>query len=74
MSRLADDLLVLARADQGRLPLDPQPLAATELLERGRLAARAAADVRGRSIVIDGVQTAPRCWPTRTGRRRRSAT
>ena len=31
MSSLADDLLVLARADQGRLPLQPEPTAAREL-------------------------------------------
>ena len=54
MSRLADDLLVLARADQGRLPLDPRPLAAEELLRSAATRARAAADVRGRAIEIEG--------------------
>jgi two-component system, OmpR family, sensor kinase len=58
MSRLADDLLVLARADQGRLPLDPRPLPVTELLSAAASRARAAADVRGRSIEIDGVNGA----------------
>jgi two-component system, OmpR family, sensor kinase len=52
MSRLADDLLVLARADQGRLPLNPQPLPARELLEDAAGRARAGAEVRGRSIVV----------------------
>jgi signal transduction histidine kinase len=52
MSRLADDLLVLARADQGRLPLHPQPLTARELLEDAAGRARAGAEVRGRSIAI----------------------
>jgi signal transduction histidine kinase len=31
--QLAEDLLVLARADEGRLPVRPEPLEATELLE-----------------------------------------
>jgi two-component system OmpR family sensor kinase len=52
MSRLADDLLVLARADQGRLPLHPQRLAARELLEDAAGRARAGAEIRGRSIVV----------------------
>ncbi|MCW3064819.1 MAG: integral rane sensor signal transduction histidine kinase [Solirubrobacterales bacterium] len=55
MSRLADDLLVLARADQGRLPLQPQPLAARELLEDAAGRARAGMEVRGRSITIGDV-------------------
>ncbi len=33
LTRLADDLLVLARADQGRLPIRPEPLAVSEMLE-----------------------------------------
>ncbi|HYH62763.1 MAG TPA: ATP-binding protein, partial [Solirubrobacterales bacterium] len=32
--KLADDLLVLARADEGRLPLEPERIDAHELLER----------------------------------------
>lgn len=36
LSRLADDLLVLARADQGRLPLRPVPLEVHELLRAAR--------------------------------------
>jgi signal transduction histidine kinase len=52
MSRLADDLLVLARADQGRLPLHPRPLTARELLEDAAGRAHAGAEVRRRSIVI----------------------
>ena len=52
MSRLADDLLVLARADQGRLPLHPRPLAAGELFEDAAGRAYAGAEVRGRSIAI----------------------
>ena len=53
MSRLADDLLVLARADQGRLPLHPEPLDAREVLTVAAARARAAAELRGRSIVVD---------------------
>jgi signal transduction histidine kinase len=52
MSRLADDLLVLARADQGRLPLHPRPLAARALLADAAERAHAGAEVRGRAIVI----------------------
>lgn len=53
MSRLADDLLVLARADQGRLPLHPEPLDAADVLGAAAARARAAAEMRGRSIVVD---------------------
>jgi signal transduction histidine kinase len=52
MTRLADDLLVLARADQGRLPLHPEPLAPRELLEAAAARAGAAADMSGRAIVV----------------------
>jgi two-component system OmpR family sensor kinase len=55
MTRLADDLLVLARADQGRLPLKPQPLAARKLLEAAAGRARAGAQVRGRSVAVGDV-------------------
>jgi two-component system OmpR family sensor kinase len=60
MSRLADDLLVLARADQGRLPLNPKPLVVREVLERVASHARAAAAMRGRSIVIANVPDSAR--------------
>jgi heavy metal sensor kinase len=53
LSALADDLLVLARADEGQLPLDPQPLDAAALLEtvRGRFAPRA--QELGRPLTVD---------------------
>jgi len=51
LTRLADDLLVLARADQGRLPVRPEPLDAAELLRAA--AARAAPDGR-RVLAQDG--------------------
>jgi heavy metal sensor kinase len=53
LSRLADDLLVLARSDQGRLPLRGEPLAADELLEAAARRARAAASAAGRSVVAE---------------------
>ena len=34
LSRLAEDLLVIARADQGRLPIKREPVEVRELLER----------------------------------------
>jgi two-component system OmpR family sensor kinase len=52
MSRLADDLLVLARADQGRLPLVPEPMAAKDVLEATAARARAAAEMRGRRVIV----------------------
>ncbi|HET6869051.1 MAG TPA: ATP-binding protein [Solirubrobacteraceae bacterium] len=52
MSHLADDLLVLARADQGRLPLRQQPIAPRELLEAAAARARAGARMSGREIVV----------------------
>jgi signal transduction histidine kinase/putative methionine-R-sulfoxide reductase with GAF domain/uncharacterized protein YoaH (UPF0181 family) len=55
MTRLADDLLVLARADQGHLPLRPRPVAARELLVNAVGRARAGAEVRGRSITLGDV-------------------
>jgi two-component system OmpR family sensor kinase len=48
LSRLADDLLVLARADQGRLPVRREALDASELI--GDAARRAAATAAGRTV------------------------
>lgn len=50
MSSLADDLLVLARADQGRLPLQPAPIAARALLGAAAQRGEAAFAQAGRSI------------------------
>jgi signal transduction histidine kinase len=58
MSRLADDLLVLARADQGRLPLNPESIAARNLLDAAAGRAHAAADLEERSIVVRDVPDA----------------
>ena len=54
MTRLADDLLVLARADQGRLPLNPQSITTHELLQDAATRAGAAARALGREIVVNG--------------------
>jgi two-component system, OmpR family, sensor kinase len=51
MTRLADDLLVLARADQGRLPIKAEPLAARDLILAAVARAGAAADAKGRAIL-----------------------
>jgi signal transduction histidine kinase len=58
--RLADDILMLARADHGRLPLRLRPLEPRVLLEAAAARARAAAWARGRQIVVR--QTAPGSW------------
>ncbi len=52
LSRLADDLLVLARADQGRLPLRLGPVEVQELLERAAERHHAAAERAGRSLAV----------------------
>ncbi len=52
LARLADDLLVLARADQGRLPLRPEPLDVQDLLEATAERHRADADAGSRTIVV----------------------
>jgi signal transduction histidine kinase len=52
MSRLADDLLVLARVDDGRLPIHPKQLAPVRLLKAAASRAQAAAELRGRMIVV----------------------
>ncbi len=63
LSRLADDLLILARADQGRLPLRPEPTDAQDLLEQAvlrhleaaataRRPLRAHVEVEGGAVVL----------------------
>ncbi|MGO9488786.1 MAG: GAF domain-containing protein [Solirubrobacteraceae bacterium] len=74
MTRLADDLLVLARADQGRLPLHPRPLPARELLED---AARRVTPVPRSGAARSsspGAWMAAQCAPIRTVPRRCSTT
>lgn len=50
LSRLADDLLVLARADRGQLTLRPEPLDVQDLLEQARDRHEPAAAAAGRGI------------------------
>jgi YD repeat-containing protein len=50
VSRIAEDLMVLARADQGRLPLRAEPLDAEELLQAAASRARPAAEAAGRKV------------------------
>jgi two-component system, OmpR family, sensor kinase len=52
MSTLADDLLVLARADQGRLPLRTEPCVAADLLEAAVRRAHASFARAGRPIAV----------------------
>jgi two-component system, OmpR family, sensor kinase len=52
LARLAEDLLVLARVDEGRLELRTEPLDALELLET--VAGRFAADSTGRRVRVAG--------------------
>jgi two-component system, OmpR family, sensor kinase len=57
LAALAEDLLVLARSDEGQLRLDSQPLLARQLLETvaGRFAARA--DEAGVALQVDAPET-----------------
>lgn len=50
--RLADDVLLVAQADDGRLPLRPRPVQPRALLEAAAARGRAAAWTRGRRIVV----------------------
>jgi signal transduction histidine kinase len=58
LARLADDLLVLARADEGRLPLRAEPLDVQDLLEAAVARHAAAAARAGRplaaAVEVDG--------------------
>lgn len=53
LTRLAEDLLVIARSDRGGLPVRAEPIAAREILDgtRARFAARAARE--GRPLRVD---------------------
>ncbi|HWM11492.1 MAG TPA: ATP-binding protein [Solirubrobacteraceae bacterium] len=59
LTRLAEDLLVLARADEGALPLRTEPLDLGALA--GRVAARfsARATATGRAVAVTGEATVP---------------
>jgi heavy metal sensor kinase len=51
--QLAEDLLVIARSDEGALVVHPQAVDATELLDAARSRFAGRADERGRSIELD---------------------
>ena len=53
VTRIAEDLLVVARADQGRLPLRLEPLVAGELLDAAAGRARPAAESTGRELRVE---------------------
>jgi two-component system, OmpR family, sensor kinase len=54
LARLAEDLLVLARTDEGRLPLHREPLVAGDLLDAAVVRAAAAARTAGRALAVRG--------------------
>ena len=60
LARLAEDLLVLARLDEGRLPLRTEPLAANDLLEAvaRRFDARASSEGRRLEVRSDALSLA----------------
>jgi two-component system, OmpR family, sensor kinase len=60
LCRLADDMLLLAQADEGRLPLRLRPLEPCGLLAAAATRARAAAWTQGRRIVVRDM--APGSW------------
>ena len=68
VTRIAEDLLVVARADQGRLPLRLEPLDTGELLENAAGRARPAAESSGRRLrpESDGLARAVRADRDRT--------
>ena len=55
LSRLADDLLLLARAEQGRVPLRREPVDVADVLETvaGRFQSRAVSEQRDLSVTTD---------------------
>jgi two-component system OmpR family sensor kinase len=54
LSRLAEDLLVIARADEGRLPIRSEPVAADGLLEAAARRAATTAWTTGRRVGVRG--------------------
>ncbi|MGI9557291.1 MAG: sensor histidine kinase [Solirubrobacterales bacterium] len=53
LSRLAEDLLVIARSDQGSLPIQPARVSLADVLERVRRRYAHAASARGSEIVVE---------------------
>ena len=54
LSRLADDLLLVARSDQGGLPMRLEPVRLVELVARVRDRFAVRADALGRRLVVEG--------------------
>lgn len=54
LSRLADDLLLVARSDQGGLPMRLEPVRLAELVARVRDRFAVHADALGRRLVVEG--------------------
>jgi signal transduction histidine kinase len=52
LSRLAEDLLLIARSDQGQLPIRLEPVHSSELFERVRNRFAVRADALGRPLLI----------------------
>jgi signal transduction histidine kinase len=67
LSRLADDLLLIARADQGPLPIRPEPVAARDLLADAakRFANRASS--LGRELRVEPTELEVEADPLRAG-------
>ncbi|HSC74308.1 MAG TPA: ATP-binding protein [Gaiellaceae bacterium] len=59
LSRLADDLLLIARSDQGRLPVRPQQLDTRDVLDAVAERFDAAAAAHGRRIVVASAESIP---------------
>jgi heavy metal sensor kinase len=53
LSRIADDLLLLARAEQGRLPIRSEPTDLVDVLEAARSRFGARAELAGRTLSVD---------------------
>jgi two-component system, OmpR family, sensor kinase len=53
LSRIADDLLLLARAEQGKLPLRAEPTDLVDVLETVRTRFGARAELEGRPLKVD---------------------
>jgi signal transduction histidine kinase len=53
LARLADDLLVIARADQGRLPLEKRSVEVTEVLDAVAARFAVAGNRKGRSVRLE---------------------
>jgi heavy metal sensor kinase len=53
LSRIADDLLLLARAEQGRVPIRREPVDVSDVLEAVAERFRPRAELEGRSVSVD---------------------